>query len=96
MADIMEKSEAKNILRNLAKYGKIAYSEHSIDQMISRNVTTEDILYVLMWGEIKNIKQDTVRHNWKCKVVGKTIDEEKLTVIAAIYSEIETIVITVF
>ena len=92
----MTKKEAKSILRDLARYGKIAYSEHSIEQMLKRNITIEDILYVLMWGKIKSVKRDIVRQNWKCEIAGKDLDEEDLTVLAAIRSELETVVITVF
>jgi len=92
----MNKSEAKIILRDLAKYGKIAYSEHSIDQMINRNITTEDILYALMWGKIKSVEKNATHQNWKCKIIGKTVDEDELTILAAIYSETKTVIITVF
>jgi citrate synthase len=92
----MNKNEAKNIIRNLAKYGKIAYSDHSIKQMLKRNITTEDILYVLMWGKVKNIKKDVAHQNWKCKIEGETLDEEELTIIAGICSELETVIVTVF
>jgi hypothetical protein len=92
----MNKSDAKNILRGLAKYGKVAYSDHSIEQMLKRSITTEDILYVLMWGKIKSIERDITRQNWKCKIIGEDLDGEELTVLAAICSELETVIVTVF
>ena len=64
--------------------------------MLKRNVSTEDILSVLMWGKIKSVKRDKSRQNFKCEIIGKDLDGENLTVIAAIEIESETIVVTVF
>ena len=49
-----------------------------------------------MWGTIKSIKKDKSRQNFKCEIIGKDLDGEDLTVVAAIENDSETIVITVF
>ena len=54
---------AKSTLRNLSKTGGIIISKHCSEQMKKRNVTTEDILYVLMWGDIKEIKKNDKRNS---------------------------------
>ena len=65
--------------------------------MYARDVTTEDILNVLMWGEIIELKEDTEYENWKCKVKGQDLDNEDLTFVAAIdKSENSILCITVF
>jgi hypothetical protein len=92
----MNRTEAKTILRHLAKYGRLAYSDHSREQMLKRNVSTEDILFVLMWGKIESLKKDKSRQNFKCEIKGKDLDGENLTVVAAIEDDSETVVITVF
>ena len=64
--------------------------------MKERNVDAQDILYVLMWGDIIEIKRNTVHNNWKWKVRGKDLDDDLLTVQAAVNEDERTIVITVY
>jgi Domain of unknown function (DUF4258) len=64
--------------------------------MEKRNVTTEDILHVLMWGDIKEIKKNDRHNNWQMEVEGKDLDGDKLTIQAAVIEEERTIVITVY
>ncbi len=64
--------------------------------MKKRNVTTEDILYVLMWGDIKEIKKNDKRNSWKIEIKGKDLDGDKLTVQAAVNEDERTIIITVY
>lgn len=92
----MDSSQATKTLRELAKKGCIIISRHCREQMEKRNVTTEDILRVLMWGSIKDIKKNDEHDNWKIEVKGKDLDGDKLTVQAAVNEEKRTIVITVY
>jgi hypothetical protein len=92
----MDSNQAKQTLRKLAKEGCIVISRHCREQMEKRNVTTEDILHVLMWGDIQGIKKNDKHNNWQMEVEGKDLDGDKLTVQAAVSEEERTIVITVY
>lgn len=92
----MDKNQAKKILRNLSKTGSIILTKHCSKQMIRRNVTTEDILFVLMWGNIENIKKDNEYNTWKIEIKGNDLDGDKLVVQAAVNEEENTIIITVY
>jgi len=92
----MNKDQAKEILRKLAKHGHIITCNHCRTQMRERNVTTEDILYVLMWGKIKNIERDTKHINWKCEVEGKDLNDDILTVQVGVSENERAIMITVY
>jgi hypothetical protein len=52
--------------------------------MDERQVTMDDILHVLMWGDVVKLEQDIEHHNWKCTVRGTDIDGDELFFVAAI------------
>ena len=65
--------------------------------MRKRNVSTEDILYVLMWGEVSNLEKGDDKDDFKCRVTGKDLDGDRLTVVADVCQKVGTIVVvTVF
>lgn len=92
----MNRDQAKTTLRNLAKVGCVVISNHCRAQMQKRNVTTDDILHILMWGNIKKIEENTKHNNWKIEVEGQDLDDDQLTVQAAVNEDERTIVITVY
>ncbi len=53
----MDKNSARETLRDIARHGCFAFTNHCRDRMLERNVNADDILNVLMWGEIKEIKE---------------------------------------
>ena len=65
--------------------------------MRERNVTTDDFLYVLMWGQVQSVENNTETGHWKCEVNGNDIDGDSLTLQVAIdESRQRVICITVF
>jgi hypothetical protein len=63
--------------------------------MIERQVTIDDLRYVIEWGKIGNIEETPEYGGWKCKVRGTDIDGFELIFIAA-FSENSVRCITVF
>lgn len=55
--------------------------------MLERNVTIDDILYVIMWGEIEELRENKEHHNWTCKVTGTDTDGYELSFVAALNEE---------
>ena len=92
----MNSDQAKEIIRELAKQGCIIISDHCRTRMQERNVTTDDRLYVLMWGNIDKIKKNTKYNNWKLEVEGRDLNDDQLTVQATVNEDERTIVITVY
>ena len=92
----MDKSSARETIRDIARHGCFAFTNHCRDRMIERNVNADDILNVFMWGEIKEIKEGPEQRNWKCKIEGKDLDDHPLTLQAAVIENQRTIVITVY
>lgn len=92
----MDKDRAKEVIREVARFGNILLTDHCRKKMQERNVSIQDILYVLMWGDVQEIKRDTEHSNWKCEIQGKDLDDDILTVQAAVSENERTIVITVY
>lgn len=55
----------------------------------------EDILNVLLWGEVTEVVWDDARQNFKLTVSGKDYEEADLTIIAAIVDHKKVVCITV-
>ena len=92
----MDIIQAKNILREIAQLGCIRLTRHCRDRMAQRQVTTDDFLHVLLWGEIVTMEKDSDNLNMKCEVVGKDLDGEDLTLhVAILENENSVLCITV-
>jgi len=87
----MTKDEAKKCLRDYAQYGYIQLRTHCKERMVERGVNMDDVLNVLLWGEIKEIRHNKDHDSWECKVKGKDIDGDDLVFIAGIYEGCNTV-----
>ncbi|HIC92324.1 MAG TPA: DUF4258 domain-containing protein [Syntrophaceae bacterium] len=63
--------------------------------MFERNITTQDINYVLNWGEVKNPRYDNKYDNWEYEVEGSTIDGDQIMVVITLISNFDLLCITV-
>ncbi len=89
--------QAKILIREFARTGFIKTTRHCVERMNKRDVTTEDILNLLMWGEVIELKENKELQNWECKIMGKDLEGEELTFVAAICEEEASILcITVY
>lgn len=92
----MNKKEAKSILKRLAPHC-INITSHCSDSMAKRDVSMQDILYVIMWGTVTEVNWDNQYNNWNCKVTGKDIEGDKLTIVLGIFEDTNMLqCITVF
>lgn len=93
----MNKEQAQAYIKRLANQGCVGFSNHCSDQMMDRNVTTDDFLQVLMWGEVLSVKKNPKTGHWKCKIKGSDIDGDDLILLLAVddYEEM-VICVTVF
>lgn len=93
----MNKEQAQAYIRRLANQGRVGFTEHCSNQMAGRTVTTDDFLQVLMWGDVLSVEKDSKSGDWKCKIEGKDIDGDALSLVLAIDDyEGRIICITVF
>ncbi len=80
----MDKDRAKTLIRRLANQGCVGFSKHCRDSMADRSVNSDDFLQVLMWGKILNVEENASTGHWKCKVKGKDIEGDDLTLLVAV------------
>jgi Domain of unknown function (DUF4258) len=79
----MDIQKAQQIIRNISKTGFVATSRHCRERMLERNVIMDDILNVLLWGNVNDLEENQDSGEWKCKVEGMDLDDDELTLIVA-------------
>lgn len=94
MVDNMDNAEAEGILKERSK-SCVHIRNHCKERMAERNITMDDIRYVIQWGKVIKVERSSEHENWKCTIQGKDIEGDELTVIAAILED-AVMCITVF
>ena len=93
----MDKKEAAEFIRLFSRVGCIQYSEHCLHRMAERDIQVDDLLMVLMWGDVQEVQYDPEFDSWKCRITGKSLDDDNVTFIAAIDIKANAVLcITVF
>jgi len=93
----MNRTTLKTTLRNLAQNHCLILSTHCKRRMEKRNVTSEDILHVLMWGDLSEIQKQNENQEIKCKLTGKDIEGDRLTLQVAVCEKNNSVIcITVY
>lgn len=77
----MTPEKAREFIREYARFKDVGLGKHCREQMFERGVTMTDVMQVLMWGRIEELKPDDGR--WKCKISGEDVDGELLVFIAS-------------
>lgn len=90
----MNKEQAKQILKENSRIC-IETTRHCRERLFERNVTIEDLRYVIEWGDVIELEKSPNFGGWKCKIRGTDIDGYELTFVAAIREHVVTC-ITVF
>jgi len=90
----MDKETAHSLIRKISEVC-ILTTKHCRQRMAERNVSMDDIRYVIQRGEVVSLEESAEHGNWKCTIRGVDIDAEELTFVAAV-TENEVICIAVF
>jgi len=75
----MNTARLKSLIKTITQNGCIQFSRHCRKRMPERNVTTDDFLNVLSWGEIVRFKENNNHRNFKCEMKGLNTDGDELT-----------------
>jgi hypothetical protein len=84
----MNLDEARETIRDLARFGYIYFSPHCKDRMLLRNISAADISHVLCWGEIDYGKEKGDDKNLVFRISGFDSEGESLIVVAQIDSNV--------
>jgi hypothetical protein len=87
----MNEEEIKSCLREFAQCGYFQISMHCRKRMEERCINTDDVLNVLLWGDVSKIEYEAERDNWTCKVAGTDIEGEPLVFVAGVFQDCYTV-----
>jgi len=90
----MDKETAHSLIKKISEVC-ILTTKHCRQRMTERNVTMDDIRYVIQWGEVVSVEESPEYGNWKCTIKGMDMDGNELTFVAAV-TEDEVVCIIVF
>lgn len=90
-ADIMDKEKAKELLRDYAR-NCLHLTKHCKERMALRDVSFQDINWVIMWGNVIVVEWSAEYQNYKCTVRGKDLDDDELTFIGALDEKTESVI----
>lgn len=93
----MTEDEAKQLLRKIARNGWVRLTRHCRDRMAQRQVLMDDMLQVLLWGHLKELRENPDCDNWECLVEGSDLEGDPLTVkVAILEHDFAVLCITVY
>ena len=83
------KPRARDLLEIIRKAamdsGNVGYSEHALDRMEERDITTMDVLRVLRTGDIVGgIESGRQAGEWKCKMVARKKGSRDIGVVTVV------------
>ncbi len=87
--------EAKSIIREIVAEGVLILSRHAKERMEDRGYTLQDVVHILLHGEIVKKEYKDKAKNWSYKVRGYDLENDEGTVVVAIIKRMSAIVITV-
>jgi hypothetical protein len=90
-------SEAVKLIREIVRLGDVQTTAHCRMRMRERSVDFQDLLSVLLTGEVKELPEyDELHDQHKYKVEGTTIDGDSAIAVTVILSFRSVLVITIF
>ena len=76
--------------------GRLALTEHAVDEMIADNLFQFDLEHCILTGDITETQWDEDFQEWKYVIEGESTDGEALAVVAKLGVHNNVVVITTF
>lgn len=76
--------------------GRLALTEHAVDEMIADNLFQFDLEHCILTGDITETQWDEDFQEWKYVIEGVSTDGEALAVVARLGAHNNVVVITTF
>jgi hypothetical protein len=97
LSEPLSSSEAIRRIREIANLGSVQTTLHCRKRMAERGFGFQDLLSILLNGEIKRRPEYDPKHDqFKYRVDGNTIDGDLAVAIAVIVSSRAVLVVTIF
>lgn len=92
----LEIDASRDKIREIVKSGRIYYTRHCRERMYLRNVQMDDIIYVLLQGNIEQGQDEGDFESQVFRIIGTDVEEEPLTVVVQITNDQKLLCLTVF
>ncbi len=97
MAKQLTPSEATKRIREIVRFGDVRTTEHCRIRMVERRFSFQDLVSVLLNGDVKSQPEYDQKHDqFKYRVEGNTIDGDSAAAITVIVSARTLLVVTIF
>lgn len=97
MSEPLSSSEAVKRIREIVNFGNVQTTMHCRKRMAERNFGFQDILSILLNGEIKSRPEYDPKHDrYRYRVEGPTIDGDFAVAVTVIVSVRSLLVVTIF
>ena len=87
--------EAQSIIREIVRNGTLILSRHAKERMAERGYTLQDVVHILLHGEIVKKEYKDKAQNWAYRVQGYDLENDEGAIVVAIIKRMSAIVITV-
>ena len=87
--------KARLIIREIVSDGVLILSNHAKERMKKRGYTLQDVVHILLHGEIVKKEYKDKTKNWSYRVQGYDLENDEGTVVVAIIKRMSAIMITV-
>ncbi len=97
MIEPLSSSEAIRRIREIANLGSVQTTGHCRKRMAERGLGFQDLLSILLNGEIKSQPEYDPKHDqFRYRVDGNTIDGDSAVAITVIVSSRSVLIVTIF
>ena len=97
MAEQFTPLEATRRIREIVRFGDVRTTEHCRIRMVERRFSFQDLVSVLLNGDVKSEPEYDEKHEqYKYRVEGNTIDGDSAAAITVIVSTRALLVVTIF
>lgn len=87
--------EARSIIREIISDGVLILSRHAKERMAERGYSLQDVVHILLHGEIVKKEYKEKTKNWSYRIQGRDLENDEGAVVVAIIRRMSAIVITV-
>jgi hypothetical protein len=96
-ANELDNQKALELIRKIikSKSGQIIFSLHAKERMRERSYTTDDVLHILLKGDIASKEFHNPTQVWRYKIQSEDLAGEEGAVVTAIINSASLVVITV-
>jgi Domain of unknown function (DUF4258) len=92
----MDTTTIQGLIRETARFGTVITTSHCRQRMVERSAQMDDMLNVLLWGNVYDLEEQPEQNEWKCKMDGEDLDGDKLTLIVAVVVHQHVLIVTVY